>query len=301
MWLAQVVWSLASGSGAVADSFRRIRARHAVRYRSRNRLPAWSPKGDRIAYTASVDGTLQIFTKQVGGSTRTQLTRQDGTCSDPFWSADGTRVYYIVNRPDDRSLWSISVAGGQAEKVLDGISRAALSPDGRTMAVMARDAGGLYRLAFSSPPGSTVQGYGQEPISKMRSIPGGNNSIQFSRDGKYLGFYTDAAGRVQFWKIPMDGGPPEEARLGKIPQTTPTRFAWLPDARGIVSGTEGSRSSAPLWIWDFRAGTQQALTAGAGNEGFPHFQQMAGCWPTQAAHEATTCWKCRWMDRLPGT
>jgi Tol biopolymer transport system component len=163
------------------------------------------------------------------------------------------------------------VAGGQAEKVLDGISRAALSPDGRTMAVMARESGGLYRLAFSSPPGSTWQGYAQEPISKMRSIPGGNSSLQFSRDGKYLGFYTDAAGRVQFWKIPMDGGPPEEAHLGKIPQTTPTRFAWLPDARGIVSGTEGARASAPLWIWDFLAGTQQALTAGAGNEGFPAF------------------------------
>jgi hypothetical protein len=112
------------------------------------------------------------------------------------------------------------------------------------MAVMAREAGGLYRLAFSSPPGSALQGYAQEPISKMRSIPGGNSSLQFSRDGKYLGLYTDAAGRVQFWKIPMDGGPPQEAHLGKIPQTTPTRFAWLPDARGIVSeGTEGARAS----------------------------------------------------------
>ena len=45
----------------------------------------------------------------------------------------------------------------------------------------------------------------------MRSIAGGNSSLQFSPDGKYLGFYTDAASRVQFWKIPMDGGPPEEA------------------------------------------------------------------------------------------
>ena len=262
-FLAAALWPIASvGSG---------RATPFATEAEIQTMPAWSPKGDRIAYTASVDGTLQIFTKQVGGSTRTQLTRQDASCSDPFWSADGTRVYYIVNRSDDRSLWSISVAGGQAEKVLDGISRAALSPDGRTMAVMARESGGLYRLAFSSPPGSTWQGYAQEPISKMRSIPGGNSSLQFSRDGKYLGFYTDAAGRVQFWKIPMDGGPPEEAHLGKIPQTTPTRFAWLPDARGIVSGTEGARASAPLWIWDFLAGTQQALTAGAGNEGFPAF------------------------------
>ena len=263
-FLAAALWPIASAGSGRATPF----ATEA----EIQTMPAWSPQGDRIAYAASVDGILQIFTKQLGGSTRTQLTRQDAICSDPFWSTDGTRVYYIVIRgSDDRSLWSISVAGGQAEKVLDGISRAALSPDGRTMAVMARDPGGLYRLAFSSPPGSPPQGYAQEPVSKMRSIPGSNGFLQFTRDGKYLGFYTDAAGRVQFWKIPMDGGRPEEAHFGKLPQTTPTRFAWMPDARGIVSGTEGARASAPIWLWDFLAGTQHALTAGAGNEGFPSF------------------------------
>lgn len=234
-------------------------------------MPAWSPRGDRIAYAAAVDGLFQIFTKQVGGATRTQLTRQDRSAADPFWSPDGTRVYYIVDLANDPSLWSISVAGGQAEKVLDGVARAALSADGRTLAVMAKQPGNLYALAFSSPPGSPPQPYAQEPISRFRAITRGGSSLQFTPDGRHLGFYTDGGGSVQFWKIPMDGSPPELATLGENPQTAPTRYAWFPGAGGIVTGTEGARASAPLWIWDFSTGTPRALTAGTGNEGFPAF------------------------------
>jgi hypothetical protein len=38
-------------------------------------MPAWSPTGDRIAYSADVNGVMQIFTKKLGSSIPTQMTR----------------------------------------------------------------------------------------------------------------------------------------------------------------------------------------------------------------------------------
>ena len=236
-------------------------------------MPSWSPKGDRLAYVAAdARGVFQVFTKQLASAARTQITNHEGSASDPFWSADGTRLYYLVSAAGSTSpdLWSIGLAGGTAEKVLDDITAAALAPDGRTLAVMAEAPGGLYELAFSSPPGSPPKPYAQRPFSELRGVRG-SNFLRFTADGQYLGVYSDMGGRIRFWKVPMDSGAPQEASLGRNRQTTPTRFAWLPDETGMVAGTEGARAAAPLLVWDFRTGMRQPLTAGDTDQGFPAF------------------------------
>ena len=227
-------------------------------------MPAWSRQGDRIAYSASVNGIFQIFSKQLGSSTPTQITRQDTSCFYPFWSADGTHIFYH----SDENLWSISVAGGQPEKILDGVLNTQLSPDGRTLALMARQPGGLYRLAFSSPPGTPPQPYSGEPVASMRSTNVGT-VLRFTRDGRYVGFYTDAPGTVQFWKIPVNGGNPEQVPMGKDVTFTPKTFEWIPDGNGIILGPDTTEGSGYLRIWDFRSGELQPLTSASVTEGFP--------------------------------
>jgi eukaryotic-like serine/threonine-protein kinase len=71
-------------------------------------MPAWSPGGDRIAYSGEVDGIFQIFVRKIGSPVPTQITRQDASCFHPFWSPDESRIYYIVSR--DRR---IKVSGRQ--------------------------------------------------------------------------------------------------------------------------------------------------------------------------------------------
>ena len=230
-------------------------------------MPAWSPSGDRIAYAANVGGIFQIFTRTLGSSTPTRITQQNASCYDPFWSADGTRVYYLVYGGGSfSSLWSIGVAGGGAEKVLEGTNQAALSPDGKTLAAMAREPSGLYRLAFSRPPGTTPKPYEQQPVAGLRSF-GAGTYLAFSPDGTSLGLYTDSEGHTEFWEIPMNGGPPREMLYGRDSAGIGA-FAWLPGGDGVIWGPAGA-GDGHLRTFDFQAGVARMVTGGALREEFP--------------------------------
>jgi serine/threonine protein kinase len=231
--------------------------------------PAWSPKGDRIAYTADVNGILQVFTKTLGSSTPTQITHQTASCFDPFWSADGNHIYYTTGTFQGGDLWSVAVAGGEAQKVMAGVLRAVLSPDGKTMATLAPDAPGLFRLAFSSPPGAPPQPYRRPPLSGLR-VSGNNTTLQFTPDGKYLGLFTAARGRNELWRIPLDGGPPEEMLSGgKLAAgATWSKFTWFRDNQRAIVDQQGFNASY-LQLVDLRSGTRRPLTSHATTEMFP--------------------------------
>lgn len=230
-------------------------------------MPAWSPNGDRIAYAANAGGTFQIFTRKLGSSIPTQITQQNASCYNPFWSADGTRVYYLVYQGSgNSSLWSIGVAGGQAEKILERTNQAALSPDGKTLAAMIREPTGLYRLAFSTPPGAAPRPYAQEPLASLRTV-GAGAYLEFNRRGTDLGVYTDGDGHTEFWKVPLDGAAPQELLHGKeIPAIGP--FAWLPDGHRVIWSAAGA-GDGHLTTFDFRARSARPVTAGALRDEFP--------------------------------
>jgi len=228
-------------------------------------MPAWSPVDDRIAYSAEVDGLFQIWVRKIGSSTPAPITRQDGSCFLPFWSPDGTRIYYIVGRQGkERSLWSTGVAGGDAEKVLEGIGRAALAPDGKTLVVAARQPDTTYALMLSSPPGASPRPFPQVQISQLRAAFDWQSTFQFTRDGKYLGLHTDSRAKTQFWKIPMDGSSPQELPQGRYWGGFGNSFNWLPD--GNMVWTRNASGDGHLVHRDLRSGADRAITSGVSQE-----------------------------------
>src|SRR5262249_54537062 len=90
--------------------------------------PEWSPDSKSIAYVMPVHGLDQIFTRVVGSGDAAQLTHCTRACTRPFWSADGSTIYYT----SENATWAIAASGGTPEKVLDGYM-AALHPDGKTI------------------------------------------------------------------------------------------------------------------------------------------------------------------------
>lgn len=223
-------------------------------------MPAWSPKGDRIAYVADVNGVLQVFTKALGLSTPTQMTHQKAFCYSPAWSEDGTRIYFL----SVGGLYSVSVAGGQRQLVLEGFSKAAVSPDGKSLAVLRRDADGRNELALSLPLGAPLRPYRHPAIASL-TLEENSSSLAFTRDGRYLGVISDNRGQPQFWRIPVAGGAPE--RLAYSGHNF-TFFAWLGDGRRIVTAFTGAQY-APSFVMNLQAGTSYPLTTGGARDAYP--------------------------------
>ena len=101
-------------------------------------MPHWSPGGDRIAYVAAIDSVLQVFTKSPGSAAPTQITHETTGALNPIWSPDGARIYYMTGTRPNNGLRSVAAAGGQSEIVLNRVSQADVSPDGKTFVMVRR-------------------------------------------------------------------------------------------------------------------------------------------------------------------
>lgn len=235
---------------------------------------AWSPKGDVIAYAAEKNGVLQIFTRRLTSATSAQLTFREFDCKYPFWSEDGTRIYYISLAKERESIWAIGAAGGTPFVVVENASRGAISPDGRTLAFFRdeerADIVGTAALWFATPVNGAPVRY--EPFGLERFIDG---ALSFSPDGTKLGLCAVPRPGVermwQFWVVPLPNGQPYQ-RLQWWLDAGPrnTSFAWLRDSRHVVLGmTELSTPGSHLWLADLDGDRAWSLTRGADNELHP--------------------------------
>jgi serine/threonine protein kinase/Tol biopolymer transport system component len=236
----------------------------------------WSPDGNTLAYIAAVNGVLQVFTRSVGSPGRAQVTHARFDCQQVFWAPDGARLYFVSLAKTREGLWSISSVGGEPELVLENVWRAAISPDGKTLAMLRAldvDYGGVKTVWLSSPPGSTPTEYTQGSLGRRRFFEG---TLNFSPDGSRVGAWLSevpgAGGRVrtQFWVLPMGGGVPRT-----VPAPTPNMpnyaapFSWLPDSRHIVSALPAPRPGVHLWLTDTERDTSRLITTSGSIENDP--------------------------------
>ena len=236
--------------------------------------PAWSPDGKTLAYVADVDGVLQVFTRVVQSPLRTQITHARFDCHDPFWSPDGARLYFHSQAGASDALWTVSPAGGPADVVVEGAMHAAISRDGRTLALLREEGAGIgMSLWFASSSGSQLRPYKHPPLN----VPLSNGALRYSPDGSKLLIWFMGGKRTPDWPdssgfvvIPSDDSPPRDVLPQLRGPRTPPLFTWLADSRSIVLvRDDGQTPGAHLWIADTDTNRVRPLTMTNGNEGSP--------------------------------
>ncbi len=103
---------------------------------------AYNPAGTHIAFTSDrgPEGRKSIWLLELARHTFTQLSFGLDTCFHSNWSPDGKWIAFDGRDPDTPSQWSlyrISVNGGAAEEIPQGMQSAVdpgWSPDGRYLA-----------------------------------------------------------------------------------------------------------------------------------------------------------------------
>ena len=239
--------------------------------------PSWSPDGQSLAYTADVNGVLQVFVKRVGDALSRQLTVGQFDASHPFWTRNGGRVYYISQAGEYEALWSVGVAGGRPELELENVSRAAIDAAGTRLALLRTDPDAALRqtLWWSSPPGAAPQRETRPPFDRLRT--GGDGLIRFSGDNQLLVWMydvdtidiADPARASGFYLVPDGSQPVRQILTTLLSATNVPLFDWWDNRQAIVALRDFTGVNRHLWIADTQTGSARQITSGHTNETAP--------------------------------
>jgi len=217
-----------------------------------------SPDGEWILFvrsTVNVDEDRyesHIWIVSSAGGEPRQFTYSAGSDSNPLWSIDGKKIYFLSNRStgakDEKKknrLWVISASGGEARLIAEakyGISSPVLSPDGK-------------HVLFSSRIEEDEEARPEDDESDVLWI----TKLKYKLNGQPFFPYT----RSHLFTVSTDGGIPVQLTKGKYDISTAD---WSPDANHIafVTNTEDCDHSLikDIYVMPMTGGEAKKITDG---------------------------------------
>ncbi len=237
--------------------------------------PVWSPDGQGLAWVADVDGVLQVFTRRIADSVATQVTRGHFDAEEPFWSPDGDTLYFISAAGDGLALWTVGIAGGRPELLIENVNHATIDRTGQRLLLLRTKAALDQQLWWAAPDGSSLSLETREPFGSAQYGVGGQ--LQFRPDGEAALVWVFTPGSVtesstsNFYMVPVRADLPIVevlAHVGRSANLPP--FSWLPDNRHVVIGiTDADTGRRHLWLADTQSTALQRLTSTHTTETWP--------------------------------
>lgn len=289
--------------------------------------PAWSPKGDRIAFTTQVGGSAsagcatganagsqvvysanaQIFRVDAAGGTPKQLTSGSGYNGDPTFKPDGSGIGFWRSPGTGSTLYQMDLDGGSMAKIPGGSSNEqynpAYSPDGTKVAYIELAGGQFGDLFVRNTDGSGT------PL-RLTSNDTFDTSPAWSCDGKRIIFSSGATadGNSDLFTIKPDGSGLTNLTKTSWHETDPefspdgTKVAFASNQHGdwdiMVMKADGSNADNPLHLTTSSAdeltpswspdGTKLAFTSNRGNVNNPQVYTMSATTPDSETKLLTT-------------
>jgi Tol biopolymer transport system component/DNA-binding winged helix-turn-helix (wHTH) protein len=162
----------------------------------------YSPGGERLVFTSSRSGALELWMSDADGSNPTQLTDFGGAfVGNPRWHPSGNRVAFFANVDGKAGVYVMDVPGGSPERV-----RALAGDDASNDWVSGWSRNGKW-LYFASDRSGTWQ------LWKMR--PDGSGLTQVTQNGGFAAMESVSGDTLFYskhqdqglWRRPTDGGP----------------------------------------------------------------------------------------------
>lgn len=220
-----------------------------------NLLPAWSPRGDKIAYTSFKAGNPDLYVADLVKGVTRRVSSAHGINSGGAFSPDGKTIALTLAKDGDPDIYLIDLEGKEIARLTRSYgvdSSPAWSPDGKRLAfvssraggahvyVMNRDGSGVRRLTFA----------GSQNVSPEWS-PKGDKIVFSGRDqGAFDVFVMNAEGG-NIVRLTQDQGDNEDP-------------CWSPDGNYLLFASTRSGRAAHLYISSADGRSQVRVTEGAG-------------------------------------
>jgi Tol biopolymer transport system component len=195
--------------------------------------PAWSPDGERLAFSSRRSGSFDIYSMSADGTDLRRLTttKRDQDLN-PTWSPDGRSIAFQRGQPG--RIFVMKADGSGARQVTDDLaeeSEPAWSPDGSWIVYSRRTPGTTVReLWLVRPDGSERH--------KLTSFGSAVYDPAWSPDSTRIVFAGDLDGEVfDIYSIGVQG-----KDLRRHTQSADDAFepSWSPDGRTIAFARGGS-------------------------------------------------------------
>ncbi len=216
--------------------------------------PSLSPDGRSVAFVSNRDGRYDIYVGLVSGGSLVRVTSDPNLEARPRWSPDGAKIAYArLNDSGFFDIWIVPALGGTPRRILTGASDPSWSPDGGTLAYMniadrfiwlADSNGGNRRPITKKPldpfiyhnqPAFSRDGRriaflrrGDGPYAELAIADLGSGTIRqltddgasalspaWSSDDRFIYFGSSRGGAVNIWRMPVQGGEPEQLTAGQ--------------------------------------------------------------------------------------
>jgi Tol biopolymer transport system component/DNA-binding winged helix-turn-helix (wHTH) protein len=218
--------------------------------------PTISPDGAILAFVRIEQEQGSVWIKQIatGGVFQALPPSHKGYRSLAF-SPDGQRLFFR-NRADPGTVYQTATFGGAQRKVADNVwSDFSLSPDGRQMAFIRRDADrGAQSIILSDIDG------GEERELAPRQSSMGYDAIApaWSPDESKLVAVIESE-RPKLLTVDISTG--EEKELATAPWRAIHKVLWTPDGRHLIFTARAIDEETPqLWMFNYPDGAVRRLT-----------------------------------------
>jgi dipeptidyl aminopeptidase/acylaminoacyl peptidase len=235
-----------------------------------------SPDGRFVAFTVTRSDVAKnrmvtnIWMVAAGGGSPQQLTFADhGANVNVRWSPDSRSFYFVSTRIDDkRQIFRLSLSGGDAKQITSlptGVDNFVLSPDGKTIVIVASTFPGCADMACNEKAGKARK---DNPV-KARVI----TEIPFRRWDEWV-----EGMRSHIFVMPSDGGEARDVTPGDVDSPTWSEsgreeVAVSPDSAEICfsrySENEALTGNSDLYIVPITGGTPKSITSNKAWDGTP--------------------------------
>ena len=238
--------------------------------------PAWSPNGEKIAFSKQIGASIRLNVMNADGSGRTQIGHVTDASQEPTWSPDGAKIAFTFTAAGNPEIYLIDpVNGGETRLTTNpGPDRNPdWSPDGTKIAFESQTAAhprpNIYVI---NPDGtgrtrltdSTSTGYASEPSWS----PDGSRIAYSGDDNEIFVMNSDGSNQHNISNSPSDGeGGPDWspdgnhivfARVSSAPFDHPDIYVMNADGTAQTQLTTG-----PDFVWN-GAAVWQPLLSGPG-------------------------------------